>query len=97
MTTTPFAFIGCVSLVLLAAAPQQSTQQQETRQERIQERREERAAQQPGEGDADGGEEMNDVHGAKAQDGPYRSPYTLHFKYPMEQLLFDAKSERLLV
>ena len=94
MTTTPLAFVGCVSLLLLAAAPQQSTQQQETRQERIQERREERAAQQVGEGEPGEGEEMNDTAGAKAYDGPYRSPYTLHLKYPIEQLLFDARTPR---
>ena len=37
---------------------------------------------------------MNDTQGAKAYEGPYRSPYTLHLKYPTEQLLFDAKGQR---
>jgi hypothetical protein len=92
-----YAFIGTLSLLLLAAAPQQDPQQatpQETRKERVEERRQELAGHRTGDGESGESEQEDESQGAKAYEGPYKSPYTLHFKYPIEQLLFDAKGQR---
>ena len=99
---TLIASVGPI-LVLLAAAPLQEPNRQqpgqpETRRERIEERREEaargRQAQEIGEGEPGESEQVDESQGAKAFDGPYRSPYRLTLKYPMQELLFDAHGPR---
>ena len=37
---------------------------------------------------------MDEATDAKPQNGEYKSPYSLKFKYPIEQLLFDRHGER---
>ena len=48
----------------------------------------------PGEGDDGESEEIDEAADAKPHDGPYTSPYRLHFKAPLQQLLFDAEGPR---
>jgi len=48
----------------------------------------------PGEGDGGESEQVDEAADARPHDGPYRSPYTLHFKAPLHQLLFDAGEPR---
>jgi len=47
-----------------------------------------------GEGDAGESEQIDEAADAKPHDGPYQSPYRLHFKAPLQQLLFDADGPR---
>ncbi len=47
-----------------------------------------------GDGDRGESEQVDEGADAKPHDGPYRSPYRLHFKAPLHQLLFDAESLR---
>jgi type II secretory pathway pseudopilin PulG len=91
--------IHVLALLTAVAAPQQSTPPgSEPRREREQQRREQR--QQGGEtegeqrGDTGESEEVDEATDAKPQKGDYKSPYSLKFKYPIEQLLFDRHSER---
>ena len=90
--TLASAFV--VSLALLAGAQQQEPARHDAQRETAPAAREEPALQQAGDGDAGASEEIDESQGAKPSEGPYRSPYRLRFKYPMEQLLFDAKGPR---
>lgn len=91
--------IHVLALLTAVAAPQQSTPPgSEPLREQRQERREQR--QQGGEtegeqrGDTGESEEVDEATDAKPQKGDCKSPYSLKFKYPIEQLLFDRHSER---
>ena len=94
---TPIASFGMLVTLALAAAadplaqqPSQAAPQQATSQERI----EERAVHRIGDGEPGYSEGVDESQGAKPQDGPYRSPYRLRYRAPVEQLLFDAKGPR---
>jgi len=48
----------------------------------------------PGEGDGGESEEIDEAADAKPHDGPYKSPYRLALKAPLQQLLFDLNEPR---
>jgi cell wall-associated NlpC family hydrolase len=54
----------------------------------------EAAQESPGEGDSGQSESIDEAAGSRSFEGPYESPYTLTFKAPLAELLFDAKSPR---
>lgn len=49
---------------------------------------------EPGEGDAGESEQVDEAADAKPHEGPYKSPYRLTFKVPVQQLLFDLNEPR---
>ncbi|MFM7808505.1 MAG: hypothetical protein ACKPEA_11360, partial [Planctomycetota bacterium] len=90
--------------------PQQPSQQggTENRRDERREQREHRREQREGagsatsttddeserRGDTGESEEVDEAQDAKPEKGEYKSPYSLKFKYPIAQLLFDQHSER---
>jgi hypothetical protein len=85
-------------LTLLSSTPQQSPPN-ETPRERRSEQRQQWPTQTSSAGDDDRGdtgesEDMDEAGDAKPYRGEYRSPYSLKFKHPIEQLLFDRHGER---
>lgn len=105
MPTLPSIAASVTAVLLLAAGPQpqdpQPTQPESPR-ERREERREllaeRREAQQPvqqvGDGEPGESEQVDESQGAKPYEGPYRSPYSLKFRWPEEELLFDRHGPR---
>ncbi|MBM4007059.1 MAG: hypothetical protein FJ292_05775 [Planctomycetes bacterium] len=101
--------LALLSLGILCAlaAPQQSAPNSESPLETRREHREERGEQRQGEqsaggdeqeaerrGDTGESEEVDEAQDAKPERGDYKSRYSLQFKYPIAQLLFDHHSER---
>jgi cell wall-associated NlpC family hydrolase len=58
------------------------------------ERRHKSLQTEPGEGDGGESEQVDEAADAKPHDGPYKSPYRIHFKVPIQQLLFDVNERR---
>ncbi len=92
------ALLALVVAALLPVMPSAASAQEAPPRER-EERGERRPAdaEAPQVPDADRGDEgiaPDESAGARAPDGPYRSPYRLKFRFPESELLFDARSER---
>jgi cell wall-associated NlpC family hydrolase len=102
--TRSLVALAALALLCALAAPQQSPPNNEkppeTRREQRQERREQRdsandtEAEAERRGDSGESEEVDEAQDAKPEKGEYRSPYSLKFKYPIDQLLFDRHTER---